>query len=122
MATPSKTNNGRTKANTAKARARSAGATIPTDHQTASNDVTADVVEFEYDGHVYQVDTDKFDDLDIIDTLSVSMGRGLRMLLGADEYSRLRENFKASDEQGVFRFSKAQDFFNRMQEAVGPLV
>lgn len=122
MANVSKTNNGRTRANTAKAAARAAGAKLPTDHQTAENDLVDDIVEFEYDGETYMVDTDKFDDLEIIDLLGRSMAMGLRRLLGADEFERLRENFKANDPKGVFRMSKAQDFITRMQEAVGPLV
>lgn len=121
MAT-SKTNNGRTRANAAKAAARSAGAKLPADHQTAENDVVDDIVEFEYDGDTYEVDTDKFDDLEIMDTLNRSISLGLRRLLGADEYNRLVENFKANDAKGILRMSKVQDFITRMQESVGPLV
>lgn len=118
----SKTNNGRTRANTAKASARSAGAKLPTDHQTAENDVVDDIVEFEYDGEVYAVDTDKFDDLEILDLMNRSVSMGLRRLLGAEEFERLRDNFKFNDPKGIFRMSKAQDFITRLQEAVGPLV
>lgn len=121
MAT-SKTNNGRTRANSAKATARSAGAKLPSDHQTAEHDVVDEIVEFSYDGEIYEIDVDKFDDLEVLDTLNRSVSLGLRRLLGADEFERLRENFKANDAKGIFRMSKAQDFITRMQEAVGPLV
>lgn len=111
----------RTRANSAKARARQAGAAMPADRQTASNDVTVDILEFEYKGQVYEVDTDKLDDLDILDTLSSSLRRGLTMLLGPDQFEALRDQIKEDDPKGIFRASEVQDFFARLQNAIGPL-
>lgn len=121
MATNSKTNNGRTRANTAKAAARSAGAKLPDDHQSASNDVTADIVEFEHLGIIYEIDTDKFDDLETMEMLQLSLTRGLRNLLGVEQAKTLFESLKENDPKGILRISAARDFVDRMQEAVGPL-
>lgn len=112
----------RTRANTAKAKARAVGAKQPADHQSASNDVVSDIVEFEYEGVIYEIDTDKFDDLEIVESLQSSISRGLRMLIGSEQYHTLVEQLKAADDKGILRVSKTREFVERMQESVGPLV
>lgn len=122
MSANSRTNNNRTRANSAKATARANGARLPQDHQqTASYDANPDIVEFEYNGNVYSVSTDDFDDLEIMETLNVSISRGLTMLLGVDQYQNLRDQLKGEDPDNRLRISKMQNFVTRMQAAVGPL-
>lgn len=117
-----KRNNTRTRANTAHASARAAGAKLPDDYQSASQDVVSDIVEFEFEGIIYEVDTDKFDDLEMLDTLQVSLSRGIKELLGADQHKTLVAHLKKNDSKGMLRASKVKEFFDVMQGAVGPLV
>lgn len=120
MAANKKTN-GRTKANTTSAAARAAGAKQPADYKAASTDIEADIVEFEFEGETYEVDADNLDDLEIMEVLMVSLARGLRQLLGAEEWSRVEKNLKEADPKGKLRISKVRSFFETMQDQVGPL-
>ena len=113
---------GRTKVGTATAAARSTGAKQPGDYQTASNDVEPDIVEFEFEGVIYEIETDKLDDLETMELLGRSLSQGLTALLGVDQYKGLVKNLKENDDKGILRISKTREFFEKMQEAVGPLV
>lgn len=117
------TNRKKPAANSAAAKAKAAGARVPQDRQTASNDVESTIIDYNYHGEVYRIDTDNFDDIEFLEMLSTSFTNALRILMGSDQ-KRLIEQMKAEDPKGTgkARASVMREFFEDLQEYVRPLV
>ncbi|MFI8597695.1 hypothetical protein ACIGDM_10315 [Rothia koreensis] len=111
------------KPNNTAAKAKARSAKVPQDRQTASDDVESTIVDYNYHGTVYQIDTDDFDDVEFIDQLQNSLNRGLRTLLGAEQHKVLIQQFKDEDPsgKGKARVTTMQEFFEDLQEHMSPL-
>lgn len=117
MATPRKNT-------TTAQRAKTAGAKAPKDRQTASNDVESTIVDYNYHGEVYEIDTDNFDDVEFLEMLNANFSSALRILLGTEDHKRLIAQMKAEDPKGTgkVRVTVMREFFEDLQEYVRPLV
>lgn len=115
--------NTRKPANSTAAKAKARSAKVPQDRQTASNDVESTLIDYNYHGTVYQIDTDDFDDMEFIATLQTNYIQALRSLLGREQYETLIQQFKDEDPKGTgkARVSVMKEFFDDLQEYVGPL-
>ena len=111
------------KPNNTAAKAKARSAKVPQDRQTASNDVESTIVDYNYHGTVYQIDTDDFDDIEFITTLQTNYIQALRELLGREQHDALMQQFKDEDPsgKGKARISVMKEFFEDLQETVGPL-
>lgn len=89
----------------------------PQDHLPAKTD--SSVVD--YNGTEYTVPNDFFDDLEVVEALEEGqIASVLKDMLGADQWTQLKDQLKAESEDGKARLSKLDGFFQTVTAGIRP--
>ena len=93
----------------------------PQDHLPAKNDARPEMIQVDYEGESYTIETEVLDDVEILERLDRSTYNpvgALRMMLGLEQWDRFKSSTMKRTGTSKVTVSETQTFLEAVLEAV----